>query len=71
VFVDTSAGDWRRHALDQAAGRGLLAPLVALALLALLLEAWLSRGVSAAPADHQASPAGTRRESGAPASRVA
>ncbi len=46
VAVDTTADEWRRHALDQAAGRGLLVPLVALALLALLLEALLSRGVS-------------------------
>ena len=46
IAIDTVSDVWRRHALDQAAGRSLLLPLVALALLALLLEAWFSRGVS-------------------------
>lgn len=46
IAIDTLSDVWRRHALDQAAGRSLLLPLVALALLALLLEAWFSRGAS-------------------------
>lgn len=47
IAVDTSADAWRRSTLDQAAGRALLTPLVALALAALLLEAWFSRGTPA------------------------
>lgn len=47
VAVDSDVASWRSHALDQAAGRSLLSMLVALALLALLLEAWFSRGVAA------------------------
>lgn len=46
IVMDTVPDAWRKHTLDQAAGRSLLAPLVALALLALLLEAWFSRGVA-------------------------
>ena len=46
VAVDTLPADWRRRTLDQAAGRSLLTALVAIALLALLLEAWFSRGVA-------------------------
>ncbi|MBL0172978.1 MAG: BatA domain-containing protein [Gemmatimonadaceae bacterium] len=45
--VDTVVGSWRTRALNQAAGRSLLTPLVGIALLALLLEAWFSRGASA------------------------
>ncbi|MCC6242720.1 MAG: BatA domain-containing protein [Gemmatimonadaceae bacterium] len=43
VSVDTVADVWRRHVLAQAAGRSLLSPLLVVALLALLLEAWFSR----------------------------
>lgn len=46
VAVDSVADDWRKHTLDQAAGRSLLVPLVALALIALCLEAWFARGVA-------------------------
>ncbi|MDQ8157988.1 MAG: BatA domain-containing protein [Gemmatimonadota bacterium] len=38
-----SAGAWQRQIFDRAAGHGLLLPLVALALAALLAEAWLAR----------------------------
>ncbi|MEQ1690227.1 MAG: BatA and WFA domain-containing protein [Gemmatimonas sp.] len=55
VGVDTVSAEWRSHALDQAAGRSLLIPLVAIALLALLLEAWFSRGVSV-PSPQQRDP---------------
>lgn len=44
VVIDTVANDWRNHALDQAAGRSLLLPLLIIALIALVLEAVLSRG---------------------------
>lgn len=44
VVIDTIAADWRNHALDQAAGRSLLTPLVIFALVALVLEAILARG---------------------------
>ncbi len=63
VGVDTAADQWRSHTLDQAAGRSLLAPLLAIALLALLLEAWFSRG---APA-----PAPTHRDAQVAAARAA
>jgi len=56
VVVDTVAATWRRGTLDQAAGRSLLTPLLALAFLALLAEAWFSRGA-----------ASSRAESGEPA----
>lgn len=49
VAVDTVPGAWREHTLDQAAGRALLMPLLVLALLALLLEALLSRGAAPGP----------------------
>lgn len=68
VAVDTIPDEWRRHALDQAAGRGLLVPLVGLALLALLLEAWLARGVATA---HEHAPVGARPHSRVTAPRVA
>jgi hypothetical protein len=38
-----SARAWRTLVFDRAAGHGLLLPLVALALAALLAEAWLVR----------------------------
>jgi hypothetical protein len=53
IGVDSSSAEWRGHALDQAAGRSFLLPLVALALLALLLEAWFSRGASAPSPDRR------------------
>jgi hypothetical protein len=53
IGVDSSSAEWRSHALDQAAGRSFLLPLVALALLALLLEAWFSRGASAPSPDRR------------------
>ena len=43
VGIDTVADVWRRHVLAQAAGRSLLSPLLVVALLALLFEAWFSR----------------------------
>ena len=52
VGVDTLPDEWRAHALDQAAGRSLLTPLLAIALFALLLEAWFSRGTAAAASSH-------------------
>lgn len=50
VAVDTAAATWRKRTLDQAAGRALLAPLLALALLALVAEAWFSRGAATSTA---------------------
>ena len=47
VLVDSLTTDWRRSVLDHASGRSLLLPLIALALIALLLEAWFSRGIAA------------------------
>ena len=47
VLVDSTSSTWRRGVLDHAAGRSLLLPLLALALVALLLEAWFSRGIAA------------------------
>jgi hypothetical protein len=44
VVIDTIADDWRNHALDQAAGRSLLIPLLIVALIALVIEAILARG---------------------------
>ncbi len=43
VTPATSASAWRKLVFDRAAGHGLLLPLVALALAALLAEAWLAR----------------------------
>ncbi len=43
VTPATSARAWRTLVFDRAAGHGLLLPLVALALAALLAEAWLAR----------------------------
>ncbi len=43
VAVDTTASAWRRHVLDQAAGQSLVWPLLLIALLAVLAEAWVSR----------------------------
>ncbi len=43
VTPATSVSAWRRLVFDRAAGHGLLLPLVALALAALLAEAWLAR----------------------------
>jgi hypothetical protein len=46
VGVDSLPTTWRQHVLDQAAGRSLLGLLLAVALIALLAEAWFSRGVA-------------------------
>ncbi len=43
VTPATSASAWRTLVFERAAGHGLLVPLVALALAALLAEAWLAR----------------------------
>lgn len=43
VTTAANASAWRRLVFDRAAGHGLLLPLVALALAALLAEAWLAR----------------------------
>jgi hypothetical protein len=43
VSSSASAQSWRSQVLDQAAGRSLGWPLIALALLALVLESWISR----------------------------
>jgi hypothetical protein len=43
VTPATSVSAWRTLVFDRAAGHGLLLPLVALALAALLAEAWLAR----------------------------
>jgi len=43
VTPAASVSAWRTLVFDRAAGRGLLVPLVALALAALLAEAWLAR----------------------------
>ncbi len=51
IVVDTVAETWRRGTLDQAAGRSLLTPLLALAFLALLAEAWFSRGAASSRAE--------------------
>jgi hypothetical protein len=44
VTVKATPDAWRSSIFQQAAGRSLLPPFVALALLALILEAWFSRG---------------------------
>jgi len=51
IGIDTIAADWQRHTLDQAAGRSLMTPLLLVALLALLAEAWFSRGAATTRAD--------------------
>ena len=43
VVAETDGAAWRRRVLENAVGRSLLPPLLALALLALLLEAWVAR----------------------------
>ncbi len=43
VSTATNATTWRSSILDQTAGRSLAWPLILLALLALILESWLSR----------------------------
>jgi hypothetical protein len=43
VSQAASAESWRTQVLNQAAGRSLSWPLIALALLALILESWISR----------------------------
>lgn len=70
VAVDSVPADWRRDALDQAAGRSLLAPLVALALVALLLEAWFSRG-TLAPGTATARNASSAHAPPSPSARIA
>lgn len=52
VNMAPSADTWRDAVLDQTAGRSLAWPLIALALLALMLESWLSR-LSATAVDSQ------------------
>jgi hypothetical protein len=47
VTVKSTPAAWRSSIFQQAAGRSLLPPFVALALLALILEAWFSRGARA------------------------
>ena len=47
VTVKSTPDSWRNSIFQQAAGRSLLPPLVALALLALILEAWFARGARA------------------------
>ncbi len=61
IGVDSLASQWRGHTLNQAAGRSLLTPLLAIALLALFLEAWYSRGAPAARPDDRDPPASARR----------
>jgi len=58
VAVDTSASEWRRGTLAQSSGRSLLFPLLIVALMALVLEAWFARGA----------PVGVARSSAAVAS---
>lgn len=43
VASSASAQAWRERVMNQAAGRALAWPLIALALLALILESWISR----------------------------
>lgn len=43
ISTAPNAAKWRESILDQTAGRSLAWPLIALALLALILESWLSR----------------------------
>ncbi len=71
VAVDSVPADWRRDALDQAAGRSLLAPLVALALMALLLEAWFSRGTLAPGTATARNASSAQAQSSAPSARIA
>ncbi len=61
VATDTSAAEWRRHTLDQAAGRSLLTPLLLLALAALIAEAWFSRGTAATPSHDGDTPVAAAR----------
>ncbi|MES2524252.1 MAG: BatA domain-containing protein [Gemmatimonadota bacterium] len=51
ITTETDAARWRTRILDNAIGRTLIPPLLVLALLALLLEAWFSRERGAASAD--------------------
>ena len=51
VKLERDGAAWRRTVLAQAVGRSLVPPLVAIALVALLLEAWFSRERSATGAD--------------------
>jgi hypothetical protein len=55
VSNSANAAAWRKTVLDQAAGRSLAWPLIALALLALVLESWLSRLSAATPHGNDAS----------------
>ncbi|MBC8089009.1 MAG: BatA domain-containing protein [Phycisphaerae bacterium] len=43
VSAAPNASEWRSEILDQTAGRSLAWPLIAIALLALVIESWLSR----------------------------
>ncbi|HYW30976.1 MAG TPA: BatA domain-containing protein [Gemmatimonas sp.] len=54
ISAETDAARWRTRVLDNAIGRTLIPPLVALALLLLLLEAWFSRERGASAADRPA-----------------
>lgn len=71
VAVDSVPADWRRDALDQAAGRSLLPPLVALALVALLLEAWFSRGTLAPGTATARNASSAHASPSAPSARIA
>jgi len=62
IIRSTDGAGWRKSVLDQAVGRSLLPPLLAIALAVLLLEAWLARDRVAAAA---AAPAATRARAGA------
>jgi hypothetical protein len=66
VTVKSTPDTWRSSIFQQAAGRSLLPPFLALALLALLLEAWFSRGTRT---DSDAVP--ERRETRAATARAA
>jgi hypothetical protein len=60
VSAHASGDAWRRAVLSQAQGRALIVPLVVLALLLLLLEAWFARSI-AAQGTTTTSPATARR----------
>ncbi len=64
VMQSRDGASWRKSVLDQAVGRSLLPPMLAIALAALLLEAWFARDRVAAVA---AAPAASRSRAGAPA----
>ena len=61
VSVVGAAAGWRKQIFQQAAGRSLVSILLAIALLALLLEAWVSRSAPAAAAHEAERPTTTSR----------